>query len=338
MIAVGHVFLYALAASGTADGVRVLAARDAAAGPLPLLFFAAPFAIVVLCGAAVRGGLVRWPLLVVAGAFLLLEYVPVAARRAARPWSCGLVAYSLDRRRPGDATARRAAGAARGAADRVAGDGGLTGSLASPAMSWHWRLEDPAGAAIDPATIGVEIARDGQPGRRRVVAGGELAGAARPRRRHGHPVRRRRRGLRPDGARRHLTGGPGPVPRPVRRRRVSRARSCRGRARRRRRGPRRSASGRRRPACTPAALTLSCTCSGRLAPMIAAATFAVLQHPGDGELGHRQAEVVGDRAQLLHARSRIVVGQEAAASSRPTLGVPGAACRPAAARPAGTCR
>jgi hypothetical protein len=23
-------------------------------------------------------------------------------------------------------------------------------------MSWHWRFEDPAGAAIDPASIGVE--------------------------------------------------------------------------------------------------------------------------------------------------------------------------------------
>ena len=36
--------------------------------------------------------------------------------------------------------------------------------------------------------------------------------------------------------------------------------------------------------------------------MIAAATFVVLQHPGDGELGHREAELVGDRLELLHAR------------------------------------
>ncbi len=27
-----------------------------------------------------------------------------------------------------------------------------------PPMSWHWRLEDPAGAAIDPTTLGVEVA------------------------------------------------------------------------------------------------------------------------------------------------------------------------------------
>ena len=26
------------------------------------------------------------------------------------------------------------------------------------AMSWHWRLEDPTGAAIDPASLGVEPA------------------------------------------------------------------------------------------------------------------------------------------------------------------------------------
>jgi len=25
-------------------------------------------------------------------------------------------------------------------------------------MSWHWRLEDPSGAAIDPASVGVEAA------------------------------------------------------------------------------------------------------------------------------------------------------------------------------------
>jgi hypothetical protein len=30
-------------------------------------------------------------------------------------------------------------------------------SLASCLMTWHWRLEDPAGAAIDPATLGVEL-------------------------------------------------------------------------------------------------------------------------------------------------------------------------------------
>jgi hypothetical protein len=24
-------------------------------------------------------------------------------------------------------------------------------------MSWHWRLEDPAGAAVDPASLGVEM-------------------------------------------------------------------------------------------------------------------------------------------------------------------------------------
>jgi hypothetical protein len=24
-------------------------------------------------------------------------------------------------------------------------------------MTWHWRLEDPSGAAIDPASVGVEM-------------------------------------------------------------------------------------------------------------------------------------------------------------------------------------
>ena len=25
-------------------------------------------------------------------------------------------------------------------------------------MTWHWRLEDPSGAALDPASLGVEMA------------------------------------------------------------------------------------------------------------------------------------------------------------------------------------
>jgi len=93
MIATAHIYLHALAASGSPDGVRILAARDSTAGPLPILFFAAPFAVAVLCGATVRGGLVRWPLLVVAGAFLLLEFVPSPLGEVPS-LVCGLVAYS----------------------------------------------------------------------------------------------------------------------------------------------------------------------------------------------------------------------------------------------------
>ena len=31
-------------------------------------------------------------------------------------------------------------------------------------MTWHWRLEDPAGAAIDPSTLGVEMAESDNQG------------------------------------------------------------------------------------------------------------------------------------------------------------------------------
>lgn len=93
MISVAHIYLHALAASGSSDAVRILAARDSAAGPLPLLFFAAPFAIVLLCGAAVRAGFVRWPLLVVTAAFLLLEFVPSSLGEVPS-LVCGLVAYT----------------------------------------------------------------------------------------------------------------------------------------------------------------------------------------------------------------------------------------------------
>ncbi len=32
-------------------------------------------------------------------------------------------------------------------------------SLTSARMSWYWRLEDPSGAEVDPAAVGVEVPR-----------------------------------------------------------------------------------------------------------------------------------------------------------------------------------
>ena len=32
-------------------------------------------------------------------------------------------------------------------------------SLTSAPMSWYWRLEDPSGAELDPAAVGVEVPR-----------------------------------------------------------------------------------------------------------------------------------------------------------------------------------
>jgi hypothetical protein len=76
MIGTGHVYLAALAQAGSTDAGQVVSARDSVAGPLGLLFFAAPLAVVVLCAAVVRAGLAPWPLLVVVGVFVLLEVVP----------------------------------------------------------------------------------------------------------------------------------------------------------------------------------------------------------------------------------------------------------------------
>ena len=33
------------------------------------------------------------------------------------------------------------------------------GSLTSARLSWDWRLEDPSGAELDPAAVGVEVPR-----------------------------------------------------------------------------------------------------------------------------------------------------------------------------------
>jgi hypothetical protein len=76
LISMAHLYLYALAAAGTADGDRVLAARDSVAGWVVPFFFAAPLAVVLLGVAAFRAGFGRWPLLVVVGVFAVLEIVP----------------------------------------------------------------------------------------------------------------------------------------------------------------------------------------------------------------------------------------------------------------------
>jgi hypothetical protein len=76
LISMAHVYLYALVASGTADGEAVLTARDSVAGAVVPLFWAAPLAVVLLGVAAFRAGLVPWPALVVVGVFLVLEVVP----------------------------------------------------------------------------------------------------------------------------------------------------------------------------------------------------------------------------------------------------------------------
>lgn len=76
LIAMAHLYLYALVASGTSDGDRVLAARDSVAGWIVPFFFAAPLAVVLLGVAAFRAGFARWPLLVVVGVFAVLEVVP----------------------------------------------------------------------------------------------------------------------------------------------------------------------------------------------------------------------------------------------------------------------
>jgi hypothetical protein len=76
LISMNHVYMYALAASGTADGARVMAARDSVAGWVVPFFFAAPLAVVLLGVAAFRAGFARWPLLVVVGVFAVLELVP----------------------------------------------------------------------------------------------------------------------------------------------------------------------------------------------------------------------------------------------------------------------
>ena len=49
----------------------------------------------------------------------------------------------------------------------------------------------------------------------------------------------------------------------------------------------------------------------------------VLQHPGHGELGHRQAEVVGDRLQVLHRRQRVVVEEALDEDAALVVGRPG---------------
>ena len=47
---------------------------------------------------------------------------------------------------------------------RVTLRGRYLGSLTSARMSWYWRLEDPSGAELDPAAVGVEVPRSDNQG------------------------------------------------------------------------------------------------------------------------------------------------------------------------------
>src|ERR671926_1231239 len=76
----------------------------------------------------------------------------------------------------------------------------------------------PLGGGARPRRVGGGGAAFGQPGRRGVLAGGELARPARTGGGHRDALRRRAGGLRPDGSRRHLNppdrsrAGPGGPP------------------------------------------------------------------------------------------------------------------------------
>ena len=86
----------------------------------------------------------------------------------------------------------------------------------------------------------------------------------------------------------------------------------------------------------PDAEAFACTCSGRLAPTIAEATFRWRSTHASASCGHRQPGLLGDRPQPLHGlehrRRDQPVDEAAHALAR------GARVRPAAAGRAGTCR
>ena len=62
---------------------------------------------------------------------------------------------------------------------------------------------------------------------------------------------------------------------------------------------------------TPAALTFSVTCSGRLAPMIAAETLSFCSTQATASWARRQAGLLGDRLQLLDPLEHVVLAASA---------------------------
>jgi hypothetical protein len=77
MIGVHQLFVAALADVDASNGVTVLNKLDHLVGPLPVLFFFVPLALVLLAIAVHRAGLVPLWVPVAAGVFFVVEFTPI---------------------------------------------------------------------------------------------------------------------------------------------------------------------------------------------------------------------------------------------------------------------
>lgn len=76
LIGVHGLFLYALVSSHAPDGLQILGQLNTAAGPVPILFFAMPVAVVLFVAAVVRAGIVPKAALVLAVVFFIVDSIP----------------------------------------------------------------------------------------------------------------------------------------------------------------------------------------------------------------------------------------------------------------------
>lgn len=77
LIGIHQLFIAALADTDRARGVAVLDKLDHLAGPLPILFFLTPIALVLLAVAIHRAGLVSVWVPAAAGLFFVIDFVPI---------------------------------------------------------------------------------------------------------------------------------------------------------------------------------------------------------------------------------------------------------------------
>jgi hypothetical protein len=93
LIAAHRLFIYALVSSHTPNPLQALDQVDAAVGPIPILFFAMPVAMLLFAGAAVRARIAPPATLVLAALFFVLDFIPALPEHEILQLGIGLLAF-----------------------------------------------------------------------------------------------------------------------------------------------------------------------------------------------------------------------------------------------------
>lgn len=94
MIGAHHLFLYAQLKADPSQAAAVFDTLNSSSGPVVILFFALPIALLLLAVSTFRAGIAPLPAMVLAVLFFVIDAVPVLPGEELIPLAIGLVAFS----------------------------------------------------------------------------------------------------------------------------------------------------------------------------------------------------------------------------------------------------